>query len=71
MTARTTPLALPDGRYAVPGNRWDLLAEVAPSQPPSVSVVVTYFDGQRRLDRMLSLTVPLAALVLAAYVLLG
>ncbi len=54
MTARTTPLALPHGRFAVPGNRWDLLDGITPSRPPSVSVIMAYYDGQHRLDRMLS-----------------
>jgi GT2 family glycosyltransferase len=54
VTARSTPLALPDGRFAVPGNRWDLLDGITPGRAPSVSVVVAHYDGQRRLDRMLA-----------------
>ena len=54
MNARTTPLPLPGGRFAVPGNRWDLLDGIRPDRPPTVSVVVAYYDGPRRLDRMLT-----------------
>lgn len=54
MTARTTPLPLPGGRLAVPANRWDLLDGMEPDPAPSVSVVIAYYDGQRRLDRMLN-----------------
>ncbi len=55
---RPTPLG--DGRWTVPGNRWDLLDGVAPHRPPSVSVVVPHYgpDGpggvaQQRLDLVL------------------
>jgi cellulose synthase/poly-beta-1,6-N-acetylglucosamine synthase-like glycosyltransferase len=41
-----------DGRFLVPGNRWDLLP--SPSAPPRVSVVVPYFEQQAQLDRLLT-----------------
>lgn len=39
---------------ALPGNRWDLLAGVEPEQPPTVSVVVPYFQAQAGLDQVLA-----------------
>ncbi|SHH09240.1 Glycosyltransferase, GT2 family [Jatrophihabitans endophyticus] len=42
-----------DGRPVVPGNRWDLLAS-EPADPPSVSVVIPYYDAQRELDLVLT-----------------
>lgn len=40
-------------RWLLPGNRWDLLDGRRPSRPPTVSVVVPYFDGQSDLDLVL------------------
>jgi GT2 family glycosyltransferase len=54
VSARATPLSLPGGHYAVPGNRWDLLDAITPTPAPSVSVIVAYYDGQERLDRMMA-----------------
>jgi GT2 family glycosyltransferase len=45
---------LPDGRYVVPGNRADLLADRWPAEPPTVSVVIPYYRDQRRLDLVLA-----------------
>ena len=53
MTVRDTPLTLGDGRFVVPGNRWDLLDGVRPEPTPTVSVIVPYYQGQDRLDRLL------------------
>nr|WP_254925590.1 MULTISPECIES: glycosyltransferase [unclassified Rhodococcus (in: high G+C Gram-positive bacteria)] len=43
---------LPDGRWVVPGNRWDLVPPV--DRNPSVSVVIPYFEQQRRLELVLT-----------------
>ncbi|MCW2528545.1 MAG: kfoC 2 [Pseudonocardiales bacterium] len=50
----THPIALVDGRFVLPGNRWDLLAGIEPVHPPTVSVVVPYFEDQLRLDLLLA-----------------
>ena len=42
------------GRWIVPGNRWDLLADLRADEPPTVSVVVPYFEAQGELDLVLS-----------------
>ena len=47
------PLSLPDGRLVLPGNRFDLVAERRP-EPPEITVVITYFDDQENLDRVLA-----------------
>lgn len=39
---------------SVPGNRWDLVADRVPAEPPSVSVVVPYYRQQAELDRTLA-----------------
>ncbi|WP_286149220.1 glycosyltransferase [Mycobacterium sp. IS-1496] len=50
MTARPIPLS--DGRFTVPGNRWDLMAgRAAPDVP--VAVVIPFYNQQRELDRTL------------------
>ena len=54
-------LRLPDGRFVVPGNRWDLLDGVQPGRWPAVSVIVPYYQAQSRLDLVL------AALQLQSY----
>ncbi|GAA1902269.1 glycosyltransferase [Lapillicoccus jejuensis] len=58
--APSRPHPVGGGRWWVPGNRWDLLHDVRPVRPPSVSVVVPHYgpDGpggtaQRRLDLVL------------------
>ena len=48
------PLRVGPGRWAVPDNRWDLLSELEPTEPPAVSVVVPYFEAQRQLDLVLA-----------------
>ncbi|MEO9151897.1 MAG: glycosyltransferase, partial [Lapillicoccus sp.] len=47
-------LPVDDRRWVVPGNRWDLLAGREPAEPPSVSVVIPYFEAQDRLDLVLA-----------------
>jgi GT2 family glycosyltransferase len=44
---------LPDGRFVVPGNRWDLVPD-EPTTPPEISVVIPYFENQGGLDRLLA-----------------
>lgn len=39
---------------SVPGNRWDLVTDRPPAEPPTVSVVIPYFRQQAELDRTLS-----------------
>ncbi len=51
MTGRTTGPGAWTGR-TVPGNRWDLLADVS-APPPSVSVVVTHYEQPHELARTL------------------
>jgi GT2 family glycosyltransferase len=47
-------LPLPGGRFVVPGNRWDLVAEAEPAEPtPSISVIVPYYQDRRQLDLVL------------------
>jgi GT2 family glycosyltransferase len=48
-----TPIPLGEGRFTVPGNRWDLLADI-PSRLVSVSVVVPYYNQQHELDLVLA-----------------
>ncbi|MEW2014479.1 glycosyltransferase [Rhodococcus sp. NPDC076796] len=43
---------LPDGRWVVPGNRWDLAPPV--DRNPRVSVVIPYFRQQRQLEFVLT-----------------
>lgn len=43
---------LPDGRWVIPGNRWDLVPPV--DRNPSVSVVIPYFEQQRQLELVLT-----------------
>ncbi|MGV8873768.1 MAG: glycosyltransferase [Rhodococcus sp. (in: high G+C Gram-positive bacteria)] len=43
---------LPDGRWVVPGNRWDLVPPVG--RKPLVSVVIPYYRQQRRLEFVLT-----------------
>ncbi|CCQ17412.1 putative uncharacterized protein [Rhodococcus sp. AW25M09] len=43
---------LPDGRWVVPGNRWDSAPAV--DRAPLVSVVIPYFEQQRRLAFVLT-----------------
>ena len=38
----------------MPDNRWDLLADLEPPEPPAVSVVVPYFEAQPQLDLVLA-----------------
>ena len=47
-----TVLRTTDGRFVLPGNRWDLLAGVQPDRPPTVAVVIAYFNAQEQLDRL-------------------
>ena len=50
--APSDPLSC-DGRFVVPGNRWDLLTGHDPD-PAEVSVVVPFYDNQRQLDFVLT-----------------
>jgi len=45
---------LPDGRWVVPANRWDLLDAAEPALPPQVSVVIPYYRAQPQLDLVLT-----------------
>ena len=47
-----TAKKLPDGRWVVPGNRWDLVPPT--DRQPDVSVVVPYFEQQRGLEHVLT-----------------
>lgn len=47
------PLPLTDGRFAVPGNRWDLMAG-HPGRDTTVGVVIPFYNQQRTLDRVLA-----------------
>ncbi|HVH22789.1 MAG TPA: glycosyltransferase, partial [Pseudonocardia sp.] len=47
------PIAVGPGRWTVPDNRWDLLADL-PAEAPTVSVVVPYFEAQDQLDLVLT-----------------
>ncbi|MBJ7289199.1 glycosyltransferase [Williamsia sp.] len=46
------PLSLPDGRFVVPGNRWDLAGD-AQRPPATVTVVIPHYRQQAQLDRLL------------------
>ncbi len=48
------PITVGPGRWTVPDNRWDLLADLRAAEPPSVSVVIPYFEAQQQLDLVLS-----------------
>ncbi|WP_299574933.1 glycosyltransferase [uncultured Williamsia sp.] len=43
---------LPDGRSVLPGNRWDLAPRDV--EPPTVSVVIPFYEQQRQLDLVLA-----------------
>ena len=43
---------LPDGRSVLPGNRWDLARADPP--PPTVSVVIPFYQQQRQLELVLA-----------------
>ena len=45
---------LGDGRWTVPGNRWDLLRAAEPVEPAEVTVVIPYFEAQAQLDLVLT-----------------
>lgn len=47
-------MAIGQGRWIVPGNRWDLLDGREPVELPRVSVVIPYFKAQNQLDRVLA-----------------
>jgi len=42
------------GHWTVPGNRWDLLDDLEPAEPPAVSVVIPYYEAQAQLDQVLT-----------------
>ena len=44
--------SLPDGRSVLPGNRWDLAPRDV--EPPTVSVVIPFYEQQRQLDLVLT-----------------
>ena len=48
------PLPVGSGRWTVPDNRWDLLGDLEPPDPPAVSVVVPYYQAQPQLDLVLA-----------------
>lgn len=48
----TGPIPLTDGRYTVPGNRWDVLDSIAPGTP-SVAVVIPFFNQHDDLELVL------------------
>ncbi len=48
------PVAIGGGRAVVPGNHWELLDGWRAAEPPAVSVVIPYYDGQPQLDLVLS-----------------
>lgn len=54
MTEHTGARMVPGGHFVVPGNRWDLLDGVEPTRPPTVSVVIAYFEAQADLDLVLA-----------------
>ena len=39
--------------WALPGNRWDLIADVEPDTPPSISVIVSHYEQPSQLARTL------------------
>jgi hypothetical protein len=43
---------LPDGRSVLPGNRWDLTPRAV--DPPTVTVVIPFYEQQRQLDLVLA-----------------
>jgi GT2 family glycosyltransferase len=47
-------IAVGPGRWAVPDNRWDLLADRPVDEAPTVSVVVPYFEAQPQLNLVLT-----------------
>ncbi|MEO5832117.1 MAG: glycosyltransferase, partial [Nakamurella sp.] len=49
----TAPVTRKDGRWIVPGNRWDLVGPETP-EPVDVSVVIPYYEGQHGLDLILA-----------------
>lgn len=52
MSSAPRPVPLPDGRFAVPANRWDLLDDM-PSRPARVGVVVPHYEQPERLALVL------------------
>ncbi|WP_193045163.1 glycosyltransferase [Mycolicibacterium baixiangningiae] len=53
MTLADGPIPLSDGRFTVPGNRWDLLAGHTETDA-TVGVVIPFYNQQRELDRVLA-----------------
>ncbi len=47
-------IAVSPRHWIVPGNRWDLLGAHLPAEPPTVTVVVPYFEAQAELDLVLT-----------------
>lgn len=47
-------MPLTDGRYVVPGNRWDLLDRHPARRTATVAVVVAYYEQQAELDLVLT-----------------
>jgi GT2 family glycosyltransferase len=52
VTSAPAPFELTDGRFVVPGNRWDLLAD-KPSRPTRVGVVIPYYEQPNQLALVL------------------
>ena len=50
----SAPLARPDGRWVLPGNRVELLDGAHPAAAPQVSVVVPHYRQQAQLDLVLT-----------------
>lgn len=55
-----SPISLPDGRFLLPGNRWDLLDDV-PARESRIAVVIPFYEQHAQL------AVQLAALELQTY----
>ncbi|MCK0177053.1 MULTISPECIES: glycosyltransferase [Mycobacteriaceae] len=56
MTSADRAIPLDDGRFTVPGNRWDLIAaHLDPARTdPTVAVIVPFYNQQRQLDLLLA-----------------
>ena len=48
------PITVGPGRWTVPDNRWDLLADLRAGEPPSVSVVIPHYESPHDLDLLLT-----------------
>jgi GT2 family glycosyltransferase len=48
------PIRVGADRWTVPENRWDLLDDHRPASPPTVSMIVPYYQAQQQLDLVLA-----------------